>query len=363
MKTMIRIILPALLLCAGCGSDDDEYITVPVEKRDITSICTATGTINPVTTVSVGTQVSGKISALHADYNTPVNKGQLIAEIDPAAFTAQLGQARANLLAAQAALEQAEADRTDSRRNLGRMRQLHAEQVVGQSELDTADTRHAVAEAQVGVARAQVVQAQAAFDLAETNLSYTRIYCPIDGIVIARRVDLGQTVAAAFQTPVLFVVAEDLTRMRINTSVDEADIGRVKVGQQVRFSVDAYPGDMFEARVLQIRNDPQITQNVVTYDVLIDVDNNDLKLKPGMTANVEIIIDRREQVVCVPDAALRYRPDDEPPYEGSAVWVAGRKSPRRIPVTTGISDYSYSELLTGELEPGQEVITGQQRKR
>ncbi len=361
MKTAFRLCALTLLLCGACRSDL-EYTTAKVERRDIVSICTATGTINPVTTVSVGTQVSGKISALHADYNTPVTKGQLIAEIDPAAFNAQLGQARANLLAAKASLERAEADCIDTRRNLERMRRLKAESVVGQSDLDTAETRNAVAEAQVGVARAQVVQAQAAFDLAETNLQYTRIYCPIDGIVIARRVDLGQTVAAAFQTPTLFVVAGDLTRMRINTSVDEADIGRVKIGQQVRFTVDAYPGDVFEAAVLQIRNDPQITQNVVTYDVLIDVDNSDLRLKPGMTANVEIIIDRREQVVSVPDAALRFRPDDEPPYEGSAVWVPGEKGPRRVPVTAGISDYSYSELVQGGLEPGQDVITGQQRK-
>lgn len=359
MKT-ITWILPLVLLCGACGSDV-EYITAPVERRDITSICTATGTINPVTTVSVGTQVSGRIKDLYADYNSRVHKGQLIAEIDPAAFEAQLGQARANLLAAKAALDQAVADRKDSRRNLARIRRLHAELVVGESELDAAETRDAVAEAQVGVARAQVVQAQAAFDLAETNLQYTKIYCPIDGIVIARRVDVGQTVAAAFQTPTLFVVAEDLTRMRINTSVDEADIGRVKLDQQVRFSVDAYPGDLFEARVMQIRNDPQITQNVVTYDVLIDVDNVDLRLKPGMTASVEIIIDQREQVLCVPDAALRFRPEGEPPYEGSSVWVPDRGGPRRVPVTTGISDYTYSELLEGDLEPGQDVITGQQR--
>ena len=208
-----------------------------------------------------------------------------------------------------------------------------------------------------------MVQAQAAFDLAETNLRYTRIICPIDGIVIARRVDIGQTVAAAFQTPTLFVVAEDLTRMRINTSVDESDIGRVVVGQQVRFSVDAYPGSIFEAQVLQIRNDPQITQNVVTYDVLIDVDNSDLKLKPGMTANVEIISDRRENVVCVPDAALRFRPEDESQYEGSAVWIPGSKGPQRVEVKTGISDYSYSELLEGDLKPGQDVIIGQPSKR
>ncbi len=349
-------------MCGACGSDE-VYLTAQVEQRDIIAICTATGTINPVTTVEVGTQVSGRVKALYADYNSPVKSGQLIAEIDPAAFEAQLEQARANLLAAGASLDQAAANRKDSRRNFKRTKELHAGGVVGQSDLDAAETKLSVAESQVGVARAQVVQAQAAFDLAETNLRYTKINCPIDGIVIARRVDIGQTVAAAFQTPTLFVVAEDLTRMRINTSVDEADIGRVAVDQQVHFSVDAYPGNIFEARVLQIRNDPQITQNVVTYDVLIDVDNSDLKLKPGMTANVEIISDRREQVVCVPDAAMRFKPEDEPPYAGSAVWVPGDNGPRRIAVKTGISDYSYSELLEGDLQPGQEVIIGQQSKR
>jgi HlyD family secretion protein len=355
--------LPLVLLVCGACSSDEGYLTAQVEQRDITAICTATGTINPVTTVEVGTQVSGRVKALYADYNSPVKSGQLIAEIDPAAFEAQREQARANLLAARASLQQAVANRKDSRRNFKRTQELHAGDVVGQSELDTAETKLSVAESQVGVARAQIVQAQAAFDLAETNLRYTKISCPIDGIVIARRVDIGQTVAAAFQTPTLFVVAEDLTRMRINTSVDEADIGRVAVDQQVHFSVDAYPGNIFEAQVLQIRNDPQITQNVVTYDVLIDVDNSDLKLKPGMTANVEIISDRREQVVCVPDAALRFKPEEEPPYAGSFVWVPGDKAPRRIAVKTGISDYSYSELLEGDLQPGQEVIIGQQSKR
>lgn len=361
MKMMKKILPLVLLVCTACGSDEG-YLTAPVELRDITAICTATGTINPVTTVEVGTQVSGRIKALYADYNSPVESGQLIAEIDPAAFEAQQEQARANLLAARASLDQAVANRRDSRRNFKRIKELYAGGVVGQSELDTAETKFSVAESQVGVARAQVVQAQAAFDLAETNLRYTRIICPIDGIVIARRVDIGQTVAAAFQTPTLFVVAEDLTRMRINTSVDESDIGRVAVGQQVRFSVDAYPGNIFEARVLQIRNDPQITQNVVTYDVLIDVDNSDLKLKPGMTANVEIISDRREQVVCVPDAALRFIPEDEAPYEGSAVWIPERKAPKRVEVKTGISDYSYSELLEGDLQPGQDVIIGHHSK-
>jgi len=356
-----NLFLVLLLACGACGSEE-AYLTAKVEQRDITAICTATGTINPVTTVEVGTQVSGRVKALYADYNSPVTRGQLIAEIDPAAFEAQLEQARANLLAAQASLEQARANQKDSRRNFKRTKELHVGLVVGQSELDASETQLAVAESQVGVARAQVVQAQAAFDLAETNLRYTRINCPIDGIVIARRVDIGQTVAAAFQTPTLFVVAEDLTRMRINTSVDEADIGRVAVGQQVRFSVDAYPADVFEAQVLQIRNDPQITQNVVTYDVLIDVDNSGLKLKPGMTANVEIISERREQAVCVPDAALRYRPEDEVPYEGSAVWVTGRTAPEKVPVKTGISDYSYSELLEGDLQPGQDVIIGKQSK-
>jgi len=361
MKVLTTLFL-ILLVCTACGTEES-YLTEQVERRDITAICTATGTINPVKTVEVGTQVSGRVKALYADYNSLVKKGQLIAEIDPAAFEAQLEQARANLLAARAGLEQARADSRDSRRNLKRVRELHAERVVGESELDTADTRYAVAEAQVGVARAQVVQTQAAFDLAETNLRYTKIHCPIDGIVIARRVDSGQTVAAAFQTPVLFVVAEDLTRMRINTSVDEADIGRVAVDQQVRFSVDAYPGHIFEASVLQIRNDPQTTQNVVTYDVLIDVDNSDLKLKPGMTANVEIISERREQVVCVPDAALRFRPEGEVAYEGTAVWITKASEPQRIPVTTGISDYSFSELLEGDLEPGQHVFIGRQSKR
>jgi len=338
------------------------YQTVKIKKGKIVSLCRATGTVNPLTTVLVGTQVSGRIKAIYVDYNSEVKEGDLIAEIDPATFEAQLEQARANLISARAAKEQAQATLAEAKRNLERIRKLYDDGVAGKSEFDTAETNYLVSKSQVGVAQAQVIQTEAAFAFAETNLKYTKIHSPVDGIVISRNVDIGQTVAASFQTPTLFTIAEDLKKMQINTNVDEADIGRVEKGMTAEFIVDAYPSRPFSGKVVQVRNSPNIVQNVVTYDVVIHVENPELKLKPGMTASVSIIVAVKDDVVQVPNAALRFHPDAyeaaSAVYEKPGVFVLENGHLRRIEIVPGIDDYVNTELLAGDLQVGQEVLVG-----
>jgi len=306
------------------------------------------------------------------DYNTPVKKGQVIAEIDPALFRADVEQARGNLLSAQANLLKARATAADAKRTMERNRQLVKEGVVSQSDFDTAETGAQEAAAAVKAAEASVVQTRGALSRAETNLKNATIRSPVDGVVISRAADVGQTVAAPFQTPTLFTIPQDLTRMQIETSVDEADISRVRMGQQVTFTVDAYPDEKFNARVAQIRNAPVITQNVVTYVVVITVDNPDLKLKPGMTANVAIEVGKKEKVLKVPMAALRFKPrsdGDEGERRaqagpakakreaGQQVFILSQeKKPVPVKVQTGLGNDSHVEIVSGALKEGDEVI-------
>lgn len=356
------LIAAGFLLVCSCNHRQPSYTTETVTRGDIDVYCTATGTVNPLTTVLVGTQVSGRIKSILVDYNSRVTTGQLIAEIDPAPFEAQLEQARANLLSAEASFAKAEATLKDAERDWERKRALYREGVIGRSELDKEETNLAVARSQLGVARAQLVQAQAAFTLAQTNLHYTKITAPVDGIVISRNVDVGQTVAATFQTPTLFTIAQDLSKMQINTSVDEADIGKIAVGQQARFTVDAYPDTVFTGTVTQIRNAPIVVQNVVTYDVIIGVENPDLKLKPGMTANVSILVASLRSVLRVPNAALRFRPREESDTgvlrKDQGVWVLEDGRPVFRTVATGLGDSLYSEVRDDALAEGTTVITG-----
>jgi len=340
-----------------------KFRTETVTSGDITSTVTASGTVNAVTTVLVGTQVSGTIKEIFVDYNSPVKKDQIIARIDPATFEAQVDQARAGLVSSRANLEKSEAALTDAQRTLNRTKELFGKDLIARSELDTAETNFLSAQAQVGVSKAQIAQAEAALRTAETNLRYTKIVSPVDGIVVSRNVDVGQTVAASFQTPTLFTIAQDLTKMQIDTNVDEADIGRIIKGMDVEFTVDAYPETTFKGKVFQVRNAPITVQNVVTYDVVIQVDNPDQKLKPGMTTNVSIIISTKTGVLRIPKAALRFSPTPpdktrtaRPAQKGPGVWILENKAPKRVGVTVGISDGGYSELLSGELKEGQEVI-------
>jgi len=316
---------------------DQKYRTLKIERGEISSVVTATGTINPVTTVLVGSQISGTIKNLYADFNSRVREGQIIAQIDPAIFEAQVEQGRANLLNAQAGLLNAQANLKnaqanlnkaeiavlDAKRTLERNRELFEKKVIAQATLDTAQTTYDTALAQREVAKAQlesaksqvesskaqVEQARASLKVSETNFRYTTIRSPVNGIVISRNVDVGQTVAASLSAPTLFTIAKDLTQMQVDTNVSEADIGRVTQGQEATFTVDAYPERVFRGKVTEIRNAPQTIQNVVTYDVVIQVDNRDLKLKPGMTANVSIQIEHKENILKIPNSALRFRPE------------------------------------------------------
>jgi HlyD family secretion protein len=313
-----------------------KFRTMKIERGEISAVVTATGTINPVITVLVGSQVSGTIKALYADFNSRVKEGEVIAQIDPSIFEAQVDQGKANvlnsqanLLNAQANVKNAEANLVkteiavlDMKRTLDRNKELFTKQAIAQATLDTAQANYdsAVAQkesakaqlesskTQVESAKAQIEQSKAALKLSDTNLRYTTILSPVNGIVISRNVDVGQTVAASLQAPTLFTIAKDLTQMQVDTNVSEADIGKMVKGQEANFTVDAYPERTFRGRVSEIRNAPITVQNVVTYDVVIQVNNQDLKLKPGMTANVSVLISHKEGVLKIPNAALRYRP-------------------------------------------------------
>jgi HlyD family secretion protein len=417
----------------GSGGRQTSYRTVPVEQGDIQATISSTGTLNAVITVQVGTQVSGTIQQLFVDYNSPVKKGMLIARIDPATFEAKVNQARADVESAQAnvlnqraAVAKAQADLANAKANVvkddvavrdakikadSRIR-LFQEGGISEEERDTAkatldsavaqlDAAQAtvrsgqaaleVTQAQLSAAEAQVRQKQAALAQAQVDLDNSSIRAPVDGVVVARNVDVGQTVAASLQAPTLFLIAQDLTKMQVDTNVDEADIGRVTKEQTAAFTVDAYPGQRFQGQVVQVRQAPQVVQNVVTYDVVVAVSNPDLKLKPGMTANVRILVARHDGVLTVPNAAFRVRVDTPtaaaraggPPGQAGApgtaraatgpgggpggrasadsgkqrVWVLqdGRPVERRI--QTGLSDGEKTEVVDG-LKPGESVIIG-----
>ena len=335
------------------------FRTAKVTRGDIVSAVTASGNANAVTTVLVGTQVSGTIKQIYADFNSPVRKGQLIAQIDPSIFEAQVEQARANRLSSEANLEKSESTLIDAKRTMERNKVLFSKDLIARSDLDTAETNYETSRASVAASKAQVAQTAAALKFAETNLRYTRITSPVNGIVVSRNVDVGQTVAASFQTPTLFTIAQDLTKMQIDSSVVEADIGRVFVGQPVEFTVDAYPDVTFNGAVSAVRIAPINVQNVVTYDVVVRVANPELKLKPGMTANISIITSKKTGVLMVPNTALRFRPTVKTAAKeekGSAVWVLRGGKPERIKVTLGITDGNYSEVVKGDLKEGDDAV-------
>ncbi len=366
---LVVIFILALVVFKGKGNQP-EYRTEPVTKGDIRATVTATGAVNAVTTVLVGTQVSGTIKNLFVDFNSPVKKRQIIAQIDPSTFEAQVQQAQANLLAAQANLDKSNAALADAKRTFDRNKELFSKNLVPRSDLDTSDTNYETAKAQVNSSKAQIEQAKASLDYAKQNLEYTKIVSPVDGIVISRNVDVGQTVAASFQTPTLFTIAQDLTKMQIDTNVAESDIGVVKLGQEVDFTVDAYPDTTFKGKVWQIRQAPITVQNVVTYDVVIQVNNRDFKLMPGMTANVSIIITTRQDVLRITNAALRFRLSEKPAgagtsaaeKKGPSVWILENSKPKRTSITPGVSDGSYTEVVSGDLKEGQQLIVEMLRK-
>ena len=369
-----RILIPVLVVVAAIAgyawwrtqsdvAPAERWRLEAADRGDVVQVISANGTVNPVTSVSVGTQVSGSIVRLHADFNSEVKEGQLLAELDPALFNAALAQSEANLNSANASLRLAETKEA-------RTRSLVGKGFISQAELDTAVKELEAAQAQVELVKAQVARDK-------TNLRYTVIRSPISGIVVARNVELGQTVAASFNTPTLFQIARDLAQMQIDTSIAEADIGGIKEGLPARFRVDAFPGQFFRGVVKQVRLNPTIQSNVVSYIVIVSADNPEGRLKPGMTAFVQITANRREGVLRVPNAALRFRP---PTDASTAAKSAGTAKPsggpgagRRdagtrvfkvvdgklaeVPVQVGIADTAFTEVIGGDVKEGDKLVT------
>ena len=366
MNRNLKIILAASAVGVALSwlfrgdNEINSYQTYKLAKGDIVEKITASGTINPISTINIGTQVSGTISEIYVDYNSKVKKNQLLAQIDPALFEATVGQKRAALSVAKAEVQVAENEMDYAKKNLERIKKLNASRYSADKELDLAEKEYNNAVAQLALKKAQVEQNQAALDSAETELRYTKIISPVDGIVVSKEVEVGQTVAASFQTPTLFNVAEDLTKMQIEASVVEADIAKVKNGQTVEFSVDSFPDEVFIGKVTQVRNEAINTSNVVTYEVIIEVDNKDFKLKPGMTANVEIITAQKKDVFLVPNKALRFYVTDEngdtKRYKDKGVWVLKGLNPVRLVIKTGVADDDFTEISGEDLEKGMKVI-------
>ena len=413
MRGLLKTLL-VLAILAGAGAaawtpvttwlanrSRPKFDTLLAEKGDVIEVINSTGTIEPVQSVHVGAFVSGPIVGIHADFNQEVKKGDLLAEIDPRTYRANVARDKAALAARRAELERGEARLQQARREEDRSNSLAERNVasISESDLDQAHFTRVGMEAEIVMADAAIEQAEANLDTSEANLGYTKILAPVAGIIIDRKVELGQTLAAQFQTPELFVIAPDMRReMRIFASVDEADIGQIRraqeSGKSVEFAVDAYPGEVFEGRIAQIRLASTTSQNVVTYPVVLSTPNPDLKLLPGMTAEISFQVDRRDDVIKVPNAALRFYPlrdhvreadrgildgtalqaDDQARGEAPSasakadaelerkrrhVWVVeGDGLLRGIPVTSGIGDHRFTEIVSGAVEPGQQLVVG-----
>ena len=354
------IAVVGLVMLSGCGKDSGNLVTNKVIQGGIVEKITATGIINPISTVNIGTQVSGIIAEIYVDYNSKVDKGQLLALIDPQTFEATVDQRQAALDIAKAELEVTKNDIVYYKKHLDRIKKLNRSQYSTDKELETAQRDYSNAVAQKTLKEAEIKQAEAALKQAKIDLEYTRIISSVDGVVISREVEVGQTVAASFNTPTLFNVAEDLTKMQIEASVVEADIAKVKDGQKVEFSVDSFPDEIFEGVVTQVRNNPITTSNVVTYEVIISIDNRELKLKPGMTANVEIITAEKENALLVPNKALRFYVTDENGevrrYQDKGIWIIRRGKPERVSIATGIVDDDFTEVISDQVHAGDTVI-------
>ena len=335
------------------------YITQPLKRCTITEIVEASGTINPVNTVSVGSTVSGLIKEIYVDFNSEVKKGQPMAQIDPANFIATVQQNEAQIANAQANLARLQAVMDYDYKMYVRYKNLYAKNFIAKSELDQVESTYRSDLAQINAAKAQIAQYQASLKTAKTNLGYTKIIAPVDGTVISREIDLGQPVAASFQAPQLFTIAQDLTEMQIEVNVSEADIGKVKEGQDVTYTLDGYADSLFKGKVTQVRLASTTTSNVVTYSVIVDVKNEDLKLKPGMTANVSIITNQRNDVLCLPNIALKFTPNtDGKKYEKQGVWVLKHNKPVRYDIKTGAGNDNFTELISKDIQENDAIITG-----
>ncbi len=346
------------------------YATQPVTRGTVAKTVTATGTVNPILTIIVGSYVSGVIQSLSCDFNTPVKTGQVCAKIDPRPYQAVVDQATANLAVAKAQLVKDQANLAYTDANNQRNQLLLKQDSVSKDAAEQAQNAYDQAKAQVGLDTASIQQYQATLEAAHLNLGYTDIVAPVDGIVVSRNVTQGQTVASSLQTPTLFLVATDLKTMQVDTNISESDVGGVKQGDQATFTVDAYPKRTFAGAVTQVRVNPQTVQNVVTYDAVISAANDDLALFPGMTASTNIVVDQRLNALRVPDQALRYVPGGLPragTSEGAGgngtarVWALRDGKPAPIDVTTGLDDDTYTEIVKGDLNVGDAVILSEDR--
>ena len=383
-RPKIILLIAALLVIAGASSlyvgGQDTAVPAPsyalatVERGELTLSVSASGTLSPLITVQVGSQLSGTLEKVYADFNDQVKKGDVIAQIEPSLFKAQVAQAQANFDSAVAAREKVWVAVQEAKRQLARAKRLRERKLMAESTVDAAQFVYDSAVVERKVKKAMVAQAKAALDLARVNLAHTTIHAPIDGVVLSRDVDVGQTVAASLQAPTLFTIAQDLSRMQIDTNVDEAFIGMIREGQPVSFTVFAYPRQTFQGKVAQIRLNPRVESEVVLYNSIIDVDNSDLKLKPGMTATVTIEIGRRQDVLKIPNAALRYIPD-LPPERLTAlrnrlnlknnealIWMPAGDSVKPVKVSLGLTSDRETEISAEGLAEGTRVVIPGKRK-
>lgn len=355
------IILIVLLALFSKGKNKVQYETAKIGKNTIVQVVEASGTINPVTTVNIGSQVSGLIKEIYVDFNSKVKKGQLLAQIDTSLFEAQLQQATANIANAKANYKKILAIKENDKKTYNRYKNLYERNFIAKSEYDLAKATYLSDKAQLEAAKAQISQAEASYKTASANMRYTKIISPVDGTVVSRAVDVGQTVAASFQTPTLFMVAQDLTKMQIETSVSEADIGKVKVGQEVNYTLDGYQDRVFHGTVIQVRISPTTVQNVVTYTVIVDVDNEEGLLIPGMTANVSVITSKKEDIMTVPNSALKFTPVTDGTvkrYKEQGIWIMENGKPKRVNIVAGVSDDVNTEVISKELKGDETVIVG-----
>ncbi len=364
----LRLLLLGLLsalLSLGCQSGNSrlEYVTQEAAIRTLEQKVVANGTVNPLETVQVGAQVSGLIQEILVDFNSPVRRGQVIARIDPTIYAAKVEQARSALTSAQAEMEKTKINLELARTQLRRYETLAGQNLIPLMELDNQRALAEAAWADFQAAQARLAQVKAQYAEAAANLRYTTISSPVDGIIISRNVEVGRTVVAALQTPTLFTIAQDLTQMQVAAEVDGSEMGNVKVGQPVTFTVDAYRDKVFAGQVDQVRLAPNVTQNVVTYTILIRTANPELLLKPGMIATVTVLAASRGNVLAVPNAALRFQPHGnkiEAAADSPSVWrLSANGRPQQVPVTVGISDGLWTEIKAGALQAGEPVIVEQ----
>ena len=362
-KKFLILGIIAVLICVIClmifKNGSVKYLTKEISKGTITQYVEASGTIKPINTIEVGTQVSGTVSKIYVDYNSQVKKGDLLAELDPSLFQANVDQSTAKLNNAQAAYTKAQATLAYKKNNYERYEHLYQKNYVSKDDVELARSNYLTAQADVAAARAEMNASQATLNNNLTNLGYSKITSPVDGTVISRAVDVGQTVAASFNTPTLFEVAQDLTKMQIETSVSEADIGRIKVGQSAEYTLDGYQDRKFEGTVTQVRLASTTTNNVVTYTVIVSVDNSDGLAIPGMSANVSIITGEAKDVLCVDNKALKFTPSDNTQkFENQGVWLMTKKGPQRYDVELGLSDDNKTQIISDKIREKDKVIVG-----